>query len=88
MTRYYGLYAHHREMDKKLHKAIPKSKHHILQSFAKWRNNILLSFGYDSLSCPKCGHQMMFAEVYYAHHRVSLQDLYERIMVKAKCRSA
>lgn len=88
MTRYYGLYARHREMDKKLHKAIPKSKHHILQSFTKWRNNILASFGYDPLSCPKCGHQMMIAEVYYAHHKVSLQGLYERIMAKTKCRSA
>lgn len=88
MTRYYGLYARHREMDKKLHKAIPKSKHHILQSFTKWRNNILVSFGYDPLNCPKCGHQMMIGEVYYAHHKVSLQGLYERIMAKTKCRSA
>lgn len=88
MTRYYGLYARHREMDKKLYRAIPKSKHQILKSFTKWRNNILVSFGYDPLSCPKCSHEMLIAEVYYAYHRVSLQDLYERTMAKAKCRSA
>lgn len=88
MTRYYGLYARHRELDKKLYRAIPKSKHQILKSFTKWRNNILVSFGYDPLSCPKCSHEMLIAEVYYAYHRVSLQDLYERTMAKAKCRSA
>lgn len=88
MTRYYGLYARHRELDKTLYKAIPKSKQQILQSFTKWRNNILLSFGYDPLNCPKCGHEMLLVEVYYDHHRVSLQDLYERTMAKAKCRSA
>lgn len=88
MTRYYGLYARHREIDKTLHKAIPKSKQQILQSFTKWRSNILLSFGYDPLNCPNCSHEMLLAEVYYDHHRVSLQDLYERTMAKIKCRSA
>lgn len=88
MTRYYGLYARHREMDQSLYKAIPKSKHQILQSFIKWRINILLSFGYDPLNCPKCGHEMQFVELYYDHHRVSLEELYERAMAKAKCRSA
>ena len=72
MTRYYGLYARHREIDKTLHKAIPKSKQQILQSFTKWRSNILLSFGYDPLNCPKCSHEI----------------LYERTMAKIKCRSA
>lgn len=38
MTLYYGLYARHRELDNTLNKAVPKSKHHILQSFIKWRN--------------------------------------------------
>lgn len=88
MTRYYGLYARHREIDKTLHKALPKSKHQILQSFIKWRSNILISFGYDPLDCPKCHHEMLPVEVYYNHHRVSLQELYERTMAKVKCRSA
>lgn len=88
MTRYYGLYARHREKDQSLYKAIPKSKHQLLQSFTKWRSNILLSFGYDPLNCPKCKHEMLFVELYYDHHRVSLEELYERAMAKAKCRSA
>ena len=88
MTRYYGLYARHRETDKSLYKAIPKSKHQLLHSFTKWRSNIILSFGYDPLNCPKCKHEMLLGEIYYDHHRVSLEKLYERTMAKAKCRSA
>lgn len=88
MTRYYGLYARHREKDKSLYRAVPKSKHQILLSFTKWRNNILLSFGYDPLNCLQCNHKMELMEVYYNHHRVSLQELYERAMAKARCRSA
>ena len=88
MTRYYGLYARRRQIDQSLYRAIPKSKHQILRSFTKWRSNILLSFGYDPLNCPKCKHEMLFVELYYDHHRVSLEGLYERTMAKAKCRSA
>lgn len=88
MTRYYGLYARHRQKDKSLYKAIPKSKHQLLQSFIKWRSNIILSFGYDPLNCPKCKHEMLLVELYYNHHRVSLEELYERTMAKVKCRSA
>ena len=90
MTRYYGLYARHRETDKTLHKAVHRSKHRILLDFNRWRSLILLSFGYDPLQCPKCSHKMEFLELYYRHKRVSLEDLYERIMAKAKprCRSS
>lgn len=88
MTRYYGLYARHREIDKSLYKAIHKSKHLILRSFSKWRADILLSFGYDPLICPKCGHLMLITELYYNHHPVSLHELYEKVMAKARCRSS
>lgn len=88
MTRYYGLYARHRESDRSLRKAVHSSKHRILKSFTLWRKDILLSFGYDPLSCPCCHHEMTIAEIYYKHERVSLQDLYERVMAKAKCRSS
>lgn len=90
MTRYYGLYARHRESDQKLSKAIPKSKQKFLLDFKTWRNSILLSFGYDPLNCPKCKHKMEFLELYYNHERVSLSDLYERAKVKAQhhCRSS
>ncbi|EFC95864.1 hypothetical protein DXA14_02445 [Hungatella hathewayi] len=47
-----------------------------------------LSFGYDLLRCTQCNHKMQFVEIYYNHHRVSLEELYERAMAKVKCRSA
>ncbi len=88
MIRYYGLYARNRAIDQTLFKAIHPSKHHILMSFTKWRANILLSFGYDPLWCPKCKKAMEIAEIYYNHHRVPLEELYERAMKKYKSRSA
>nr|WP_235839327.1 transposase [Clostridium sp. Marseille-P2415] len=44
MTRYYGLYARHREADRRLCKAVPKSKHKILLDFNRWRTLFLLSW--------------------------------------------
>lgn len=88
MTRYYGLYARRRKKDDSLHKAIHESKHNILRSFTKWRTNILLSFGYDPLNCPDCNTEMQFVELFHNHQRISLEELYERTMTKAKCRSS
>ena len=48
---------------------------------------ILVSFGYAPFNCPECSHEMLLAEVYYGHHRVSLQDLYEQKMAKTKYHS-
>ena len=88
MIRYYGLYARHRESDKKLNHAIAKEKHGIYLSFNKWRECILASFGYDPLKCPCCGNTMSFLELYHKHKRVPLDELYEKVMAKAKgCRS-
>ena len=88
MIRYYGLYARHRKIDAKLYRAIHQSKHRFIKGFTKWRQDILLSFGYDPLFCPHCKKEMALIEVYYRHKRVSLQELYERTMAKVKCRSA
>jgi len=88
MTRYYGLYARHNDKDKVLHKALNHSKLRFMQSFTQWRNNILLSFGYDPLECSKCKRKMNFIDIYYKYQRVSLEDLYKRTMAKAKCRSS
>ena len=86
MTRYYYLYARHRQKDKSLTLAIHKSKRKTICSFTMWRNNILISFGYDPLCCPNCKHTMSLTDVYYNHKRVSLEELYEKAI--AKCRSA
>ena len=84
MIRYGGLYARHREIDKKLYRAISREKHHISRSFNRWRQAISLSFGYDPLKCPDCGSTMSVLELYYNHKRVSLEEMYEKAMSKAR----
>ena len=84
MIRYGGIYARHREIDSKLYRAISKSKHHIYHSFNQWRTAILSSFGYDPLVCPDCQHRMEFLELYFNHQRVSLEELYEKVMSKSR----
>ena len=86
MIRYGGLYARHREIDKNLHLAISKAKRHTLRDFNKWRTAILSSFGYDPLKCPDCKHEMLFLELYFNHKRVSLEEMYKKIMSKARRR--
>ena len=84
MIRYGGIYARHREIDSKLYRAISKSKHHIYHSFNQWRTAILSSFGYDPLVCPDCQHRMEFFELYFNHQRVSLEEMYEKVMSKSR----
>jgi len=75
MIRYGGLYACHRESDKKLNHAISKEKHLFFLSYLEWRKCIFSSFGYDPLKCPECGTTMLFLELYYNHKRVPLDLL-------------
>lgn len=86
MIRYGGLYARHRKIDENLHLAISRTKRHVFRNFNKWRTAILSSFGYDPLKCPDCKHEMLFLELYYNHKRVSLEEMYEKIMSKARRR--
>ena len=85
MTRYYGLYARNRELDKSLNKLIPKAKLKIFLDFNTWRNRIDLSFGYDPIQCSDCKKMMELLDLYYKHTKVSLDELYERTMAKMKC---
>lgn len=88
MTRYYGLYARHRKIDKTLYKAIDNCKHKILLDWNKWRNLILLSFGYDPLQRTYCNkHKMVFLELYHNHKRVPLDELYEKVMAPYRYQS-
>lgn len=82
MIRYYGIYARSFESTKKIRRVISKEKHKILLSFNRWRNCISHSFGYDPLKCKDCGKTMLLLELYHNHHKVSLEDLYERVMSK------
>ena len=84
MIRYGGLYARPRKMDSKLHRVIAKEKHKIYRSFNQWRTAILLSFGYDPLSCPECNHEMELLELYYNHNHVSLEEMYGKAMSKSR----
>ncbi len=83
MIRYGGIYARHREIDKKLHRAISREKHRIYRSFNQWRTAILLAFGYDPLKC-ECGTTMLFLELYFHHKRVSLEEMYENVMSRSR----
>ena len=85
--RYYGLYARHKESDKKLNLAISKEKRKAFLSFNGWRDCTLLSFGYDPLKCPCCGKTMLFLELYHNHQHISLDEMYERTMRKYHARS-
>ena len=86
--RYYGLYARHRECDKKLILAIPNEKHNIFVSFNKWRIAMLRFFNNDPLRCPSCGATMEFDYLYFNNKLVTLYEMYEKVMHKAKgCRS-
>lgn len=78
MIRYYGLYARHRDSDKMLRPALSPQKKKFLLSFRKWRECILLSFGYDPLCCPDCGTKMLFLDLYSNRKRVSLEKLYQQ----------
>ena len=83
MIRYGGIYARHREIDKKLHRAISCDKHHFYKSFNQWRTAILSAFGYDPLNC-ECGTTMLFLELYHNHQHVSLEELYEKAMSRSR----
>ena len=84
MIRYGGLYARHREIDKKLNRIIKKEQHRFFRSLNEWRNAIALSFGYDPLKCPKCGQKMELLDLYFKHQRVPLEEMYERAMSKSR----
>lgn len=88
IIRYYGLYARHRKEDDKLRRTIRKEKHKIFLSFNRWRNCISLSFGYDPIQCPCCKNTMVILEIYHNHKRVSLTEMYERVMSKHRPRHA
>ena len=79
MIRYGGIYARHRDSDKKLHRAISREKQPFYKGFNKWRTAILSSFGYDPLKC-QCGTTMLFLELYFNHKRVSLEQMYDNVM--------
>ena len=47
------------------------------------KQNKLSAFGYDPLKC-ECGTTMLFLELYFNHKRVSLEELYEKVMSRSR----
>ena len=80
MIRYGGIYARHRKPDMKLRRAVPQHMHKVYRDFNRWKTAIFIAFGYNPLKCPDCGQTMKFDELYFAHKRVSLDVLYEKVM--------
>ena len=85
MIRYGGLYARHREIDKKLFRSVSPQKRRFCTSLHQWRTGIFLAFGYDPLQC-ECGTTMLFLDLYYKHTRVSLEEMYEKAMSRSRGR--
>ena len=82
MIRYYGIYARQRKIDKNLHRLRTPEQRRIFATFTRWREAILLAFGYNPIQCPNCKETMEILEIYKNHHRVSLQELYERAHIR------
>ncbi len=84
MIRYYGVYARHKKSDNKLRRAISPEVRNYLISRNRWRNNIFRYFGYDPLCCPNCSKTMIYLELRYNHKHVSLEEMYKKVMAKAR----
>ena len=82
MIRYHGIYARQRKIDKNLHRLRTPEQRRIFATFIRWREAILLAYGYDPIQCPNCKETMEILEIYKNHHRVSLQELYERAHIR------
>lgn len=78
MLRYYGIYAKHHKQKSKLFFVLSYEKQRFFKKQLRWRESILLSFGYDPLLCPKCGTSMLVLEVYYK--KTALFDQYRKTM--------
>ena len=66
-VRYYGLYAKKHKFSHLLFKMLPQSKRIFHERYSRWRERILLSFGYDPLKCS-CGHTMELVGIFYPPH--------------------
>ena len=74
--RYYGIYARQREIDKILMPAISKEQQNYMRSLESWRCRIMVSFGYDPLSCPHCRTSMKMIALYHEHHNIPFVEFY------------
>ena len=86
MISYYGIYARHSKIDENLHRQRAPKQCRLFVSFTRWREAILLAFGYDPIQCPNCKITMEILEIYHNHHRGSLQELYKRAYIRYRAK--
>jgi len=79
MIRYYGIYAQHTKERPKLIKPVNEKIKEIRRSLRNWRMRIMKTFGYDPLSCEKCGAIMLSHDIYYKKYG-SVMERYRRRM--------
>lgn len=82
MVRYYGIYARHRQSDKKIRRMISSEKRSFYRSFNRWRNSIYFSFGYDPLKCPNCGNLMSLLDIFCHGSLVPLDESFRKALEK------
>ena len=82
MIRYYGIYARHRKIDENLRRQRTLKQRRLFASFTRWQEAILIAFVHDPIQCPNCKTTMEILEIYHNHHRVSLQELCERVHIR------
>lgn len=82
MVRYYGIYARHRQSDKRIRRMISTEKHSFYRSFNRWRNSIYFSFGYDPLKCPSCGNLMSLLDILRHGSLVPLDESFRKALEK------
>lgn len=82
MVRYYGIYARHRQSDKKIRKMLSSGKRSFYRSLNSWRNSIFFSFGYDPLKCHNCGNLMTLLDIFRNSSRVPLDESFRMALEK------
>ena len=82
MVRYYGIYARHRQSDKKIRRMISSEKRSFYRSLNSWRNSIFFSFGYDPLKCHNCGKLMTLLDIFRNFSRVPLDESFRMALEK------
>lgn len=65
MIRYYGVYAKNTKHKNKFFKMIDEKVAEFKRKMRNWQTRILLTFGVNPLSCPKCGEKMRFNDIVY-----------------------
>lgn len=84
MIRYYGIYASHTQKRPYLIKMVNEKISELKAKYRTWRYRIMISFGHDPLSCPKCGKEMELTDIYYPKYGSVIEIIQRREYSKIK----